>query len=184
VESGSQKTLDAIKKGYKVEQVVKFYSWCQELQIPAGAAFMLGFPGETPRDVADTFEFAQKLPCAWTRFGAYVGFPGSELYEKILQAGLYDARWDDILIARNEYFSASQLYELESAMNRKAKMPQRTLAKKIKIAVTRPERVFEAVAEKINSRRARSRRAKFPHGKPAKPPADFYDLLKRFSDGI
>ena len=183
VESGSQRTLDAAKKGYKPEQVLKFYSWCRELRIPAGASFMLGFPGETPGDLTATYELARKLPCAWTRFGAYIGFPGSELYERTLKEGLYDARWDDILIARNEYFSASQLHALEAAMNGEAKPAPLTLARKMKIALTRPERVFEAAANKISAWRSNSGRAGFSRAQRGETPENFYDLLKRFTGG-
>jgi len=122
VESGSQKILDSIMKGYKVEQVRDFFNWCQELEIPVAACFMLGLPGETAQDILETYELAVNLPAKWVQFATYIGFPKSEIYDKILKNSLWEACWEDVFITRNEHFTSSQLYSLEFAMNRDANM--------------------------------------------------------------
>ncbi len=121
VESGSQRILDKLKKGYSLEQVGSFCESCKDVGIDVGACFMLGFPSETIYDIEKTYNFAISLPVKWVLFATYVGFPGSQLFDEIRERNLWDASWEDILIARNEYFSSSELYELESAMNRDAR---------------------------------------------------------------
>lgn len=122
VESGSQRILDNVCKGITVDQIYRFFGWCRELGISSGACFMLGFPGETAEDMRATFDLAISLPVKWASFATYFGFPRSELYEEIINKSLYEATWEDIYITRNEYFSSSQLYALEAAMNRDAKL--------------------------------------------------------------
>ena len=127
IESGSQKILDNIKKGYTLKQVTDFVEWCHELGIDVGACFMLGFPNETADDIKKTYDFAAELPVKWANFSTYVGFPKSELYEDYLKTSLWESRWEDVLITRNESFTTAQLYQLEKVMNRDlAKIKQKT----------------------------------------------------------
>jgi len=120
VESGSQRILDSIKKGYKSKQVQNFFDWCREVDISTFACFMLGFPGENKEDILETYELATNLPVKRVQFATYVGFPKSEIYEKILRKSLWEAKWEDVLITRNEEFTTNQLYTMETVMNRDA----------------------------------------------------------------
>ena len=120
VESGSQRILDSIKKGYKIKQVQNFFDWCRDVDISTFACFMLGFPGENKEDILETYELAINLPVKRVQFATYVGFPRSEIYDEILKNSLWEARWEDILITRNEKFTTKQLYTMEAVMNRDA----------------------------------------------------------------
>jgi len=120
VESGSPRVLKKIRKGFTVDKVLTFYNWCMDLDIPTYAMFMLGFPGETPEDLRASYELALKLPANNVQFATYCGFPGSELYDKINDGDLVVAKWEDLLICRNEHFTLETLYALEAAMNHEA----------------------------------------------------------------
>lgn len=120
VESGSPRILKKIRKGFTVGKVLSFYEWCRALDIPTHAMFMLGFPGETPDDLRESYELALKLPTNKVQFATYCGFPGSEMYDEIKGGELVVAQWEDLLISHNEYFTLEQLYELEAAMNYQA----------------------------------------------------------------
>lgn len=117
VESGSQRILKKINKGFTVDKILSFYEWCEDLDIPTAAMFMLGFPSETPDDLRASYELALNLPTNKVQFATYCGFPGSEMYEEIKARDLVSAQWEDLLISHNEYFTLEQLYELEAAMN-------------------------------------------------------------------
>ena len=118
VESGCQKTLDSIKKGYSLSDVRRFVKWCNELNIEIGTCYMLGFPDETIEDIRETFNFAKTLEVKWSSFATYFGFPLSELYEELLRNSLWEDKWEDVYIARNKQLTSAQLYYLEAAMNR------------------------------------------------------------------
>jgi radical SAM superfamily enzyme YgiQ (UPF0313 family) len=117
IESGCQKTLDRIKKGYTLEKVYQFVEWCNELCIEVGACYIIGFPGENSEDIIKTFNFASELPVKWSQFATYVGFPKSELYEDYLKNSLWEDKWEDVLITRNEHFTTKQLYAIENKLN-------------------------------------------------------------------
>lgn len=175
VESGSQRILDKVCKGIQVDQVPRFFGWCKELGISAGACFMLGFPGEELDDIRATYELAISLPIKWASFATYFGFPGSELYDEIIERNLYEATWEDIYISRNENFSSAQLYSLEAAMNRDA----RNLLEQNHYQNT------YAVRRKISScyRHLKNRLKNFSKGYiiSARRETKFCDLLKQYS---
>ena len=60
VESGCQKTLDAIKKGTKVEDVEVVLKNSHEVGIKNVIYTMFGFPGETEPDFLETIEFLKR----------------------------------------------------------------------------------------------------------------------------
>ena len=118
IESGSPRILKAIKKGITPGQAKNVFRWCKEVGIEAGAMFMLGFPNETVEDIYQTKELALGLEAKTTGFATYVGFPKSEMYTHCLENKLYEARYGDILIARNENFSFEELLKLEKYLDR------------------------------------------------------------------
>ena len=120
IESGSQRILDYICKGYTKDQIIQFCKWCVKLKIDVGSCFIIGFPSEKEEDIIETFEFAKSLPVRWRSFVSYVGFPGSKIYDEIVEKKLWTDSWEDVLVARNEAFSAEELHRLEKAMNRDA----------------------------------------------------------------
>ncbi len=62
VESGSQRVLDdVINKDLDLHQVVEIASICREIALELGAFFMIGFPGETKKDIETTIDFALML---------------------------------------------------------------------------------------------------------------------------
>lgn len=60
-ESGSQKVLDAMMKGFTVEQVERAAALLRSRGIPIGAFVMLGYPGEERKDVLMTGQLIRKI---------------------------------------------------------------------------------------------------------------------------
>ena len=60
VESGSQKVLNLMKKGYKVEVADRVIKDCGELGINVSALLMVGYPGETEADFEQTLDFVRR----------------------------------------------------------------------------------------------------------------------------
>lgn len=57
LESGSQRVLDLMDKGMKVENAAKFVHLCRKYGIYVHAYVMFAFPGEKPEDIEKTREF-------------------------------------------------------------------------------------------------------------------------------
>ena len=80
-ESGSQRILDAIKKGVKVEQNYKANKILQNRNIEVKAMFMLGFPFETKADIKATVKMIKRMKLVRPSIAFFTPYPGSELYD-------------------------------------------------------------------------------------------------------
>ena len=80
VESGSQRLLDKIHKGIRIEQIKDAFRWSHEAGIETRAYFMLGLPGETRVDSFRTIDFAKELNPDWVQFTLTTPYPGTELF--------------------------------------------------------------------------------------------------------
>lgn len=84
VESGSQAVLDRIvKKNLDLRKVVHSAQMCHEIGLDTGAFYILGFPGETKRDIQKTYDLAFELFRRYkTRPHVNIARPlkGTELY--------------------------------------------------------------------------------------------------------
>jgi anaerobic magnesium-protoporphyrin IX monomethyl ester cyclase len=88
VESGSQKTLDAMRKGITVEQTIRAFSWAREIGLLTVASVILGFPGETKETAWETIKLVEKIQP--DDIGIYVAtpYPGTPLYDNVKEQGL------------------------------------------------------------------------------------------------
>ena len=97
-ESGSQKVLDSMRKGTKVEQVREACRMTQELGMEAGFFILLGYPEETTADIRLTIDFLKEtMPDV---IGTSVAFPikGTEFYERVEDRIIVGENWS----SRNE----------------------------------------------------------------------------------
>ena len=90
LESGSQATLDLMRKQTTVEQGVRTAQVYRDAGIEVAAFFIVGYPGETAVDVEETFAFALGLPLAEISFNVPMPLPGSGLWERL--GGSVDGR--------------------------------------------------------------------------------------------
>ena len=96
IESGNQSLLNAIKKGFTLEQAEKAISNTKKAKIEINASFMLGLPGETKTDSLKTIDFAIKLNPDFAKFNLTVPYPGTELYEQsIKRRTINSAGWSN-----------------------------------------------------------------------------------------
>jgi anaerobic magnesium-protoporphyrin IX monomethyl ester cyclase len=96
VESGSQKMLDAMKKGITLEEVRKAFKATRKVGIKTQAFFLFGLPWETRETAKETIEFAKEIKPDSAQFAIVVPHPGTELYDLCLQKGwLKYESWED-----------------------------------------------------------------------------------------
>src|SRR6266699_496626 len=92
-ESGSQKILDGMRKGTKVEQVREAARMTQELGMQAGFFILLGYPDETTADIRMTIDFLKDTHPDVV--GTSIAFPikGTEFYERVESRIIPDENW-------------------------------------------------------------------------------------------
>lgn len=99
LESANQESLDILKKGFQVEQIIKSIEMTKKIGIAAVGNFILAIPGENQEMVENTIKFAKKLLPDIALFYLPVPYPGSELYQICRKTGglREDALWEDYL---------------------------------------------------------------------------------------
>jgi radical SAM superfamily enzyme YgiQ (UPF0313 family) len=89
-ESGSEVTLKKIKKQISLQKMTSSIRKAKELGIIVKANFVIGFPEETRREIFQTLRYCWRL--AWygvddVNVCQFSPYPGSELFDKLKQAG-------------------------------------------------------------------------------------------------
>ncbi len=83
VESGSQRVLDAIKKGITIEQINAAEKLLRKYNMKWGAFFMVGFPCETKEDMQETLKLMKTLDCTNIIFSIFTPYPGTEAFQEV-----------------------------------------------------------------------------------------------------
>jgi len=90
-ESGSQRILDEIDKGIKVEDIFNAAKVLQERGLRGTFSWIIGFPQEEKEDVMATIKAVRKvseiMPRAVQRLKIYSPYPGSRLYQRTVEKG-------------------------------------------------------------------------------------------------
>ena len=98
-ESGSPDVLESIKKNISLEEMENAVRLCVGTGINATGNFMIGFPNDTRKTIAETVSVAKKMK----KLGAQVGiavltpFPGTYFYEHADELGItiHTKDWDE-----------------------------------------------------------------------------------------
>jgi radical SAM superfamily enzyme YgiQ (UPF0313 family) len=93
VEAGTDEILAMLCKGITVEQVRRAFAWTRGAGIETLAYFMIGSPGERIEHIERTIELACELKPAYAHFAVTTPFPGTALYRRGLDKGLFDDFW-------------------------------------------------------------------------------------------
>jgi radical SAM superfamily enzyme YgiQ (UPF0313 family) len=109
-ESGSQKILDAMDKGTRVEQIYEATRILKKNNIHPSFFIQFGYPGETKEDIKKTIDMINEL-LPW-EIGISVSYPlpGTVFYERVKADLQQKANWTDsdelALMFRNTYAPA------------------------------------------------------------------------------
>jgi len=88
IESGNDKILREIKKGITVKQVREIIAMAKAEGFIVLTYFMMGFIGETYKDVMDTINLAVELDTDYCQFSITIPYPGTTLYKDALERGI------------------------------------------------------------------------------------------------
>jgi len=93
IESGSQRMLDFIKKGIRLEAVAQAVAWTREAGILTLGYFIMGFPTETEETIKETINFSCSLLLDDISIFFLTPFPGTEIYRTTESYGIQDKDW-------------------------------------------------------------------------------------------
>lgn len=89
IESGSQRVLDTLKKGIRIEQIKEAVKWTKEAGMSTKGFFMLGSPGETREDIEMTRRLMLGIELDDALVEYFTPYPGTEVYGKIKDYGTF-----------------------------------------------------------------------------------------------
>ncbi len=106
-ESGSQKILDAMDKGTKVEQIYAATALLKKHGIKPSFFIQFGYPGETKDDIKQTIRMINELLPAEIGISVSYPLPGTLFYERVKSELKEKTNWTDsdelALMFRNTY---------------------------------------------------------------------------------
>lgn len=103
IESGSPRILDMMNKKITVEQARSAAGEAKKLGFLLHGYFMLGYPGETRKEMRATSAFARELPLDWASFTITVPHPLTPLFKTAADAGLAPADyWREYSLGKRE----------------------------------------------------------------------------------
>jgi radical SAM superfamily enzyme YgiQ (UPF0313 family) len=109
-ESGSQKILDAMDKGTKVEQIFEATDLLRKNNIHPSFFIQFGYPGETKQDIIKTIDMINALLPYEIGISVSYPLPGTVFYEKVKAQLEYKSNWTDsdelAMMFRNTYAPA------------------------------------------------------------------------------
>jgi radical SAM superfamily enzyme YgiQ (UPF0313 family) len=80
LESGSDRTLSAMNKGYTADIALSFFRKLKDNGLTFGVSLITGYPGETEKDFADSVEFVTRNKCLIPKIAQinpFVTYPGT-----------------------------------------------------------------------------------------------------------
>lgn len=80
VESGSERILQFLGKGFTREKIIKAFDLCHRVGIKPGAYLIVGVPGETRQDIMDTVSLVERIEPSLLNFSFLTPFPNTSLY--------------------------------------------------------------------------------------------------------
>jgi radical SAM superfamily enzyme YgiQ (UPF0313 family) len=94
-ESGSQKILDAMDKGTRVEQIYEATRLLKRIGVNPSFFIQFGYPGETKDDIVKTINMINELLPYEIGISVSYPLPGTVFYEKVKTQLKEKANWTD-----------------------------------------------------------------------------------------
>jgi radical SAM superfamily enzyme YgiQ (UPF0313 family) len=98
IESGSQRILNFIKKGIKLENIEKALKATKDAGMVTKGYFIIGHPTETRESIQETIDFIQRIDLDIFQMSFMLPLPGTELYSVAAQYGEFKNDWDNMNI--------------------------------------------------------------------------------------
>jgi Fe-S oxidoreductase len=118
VESASERILKVIRKGTAVEKIEQAIKTACELGFDVSLLFVVGTPGETLEDVETSITLARKYPVMKSFFFNLIPFPGTRLYDWVVEHNAFLDSWqvlfnraDEMKLRSRPFFETAEMPE-------------------------------------------------------------------------
>jgi anaerobic magnesium-protoporphyrin IX monomethyl ester cyclase len=147
IESGSQETLDRIKKNITLDQARRTIEKTKNAGIYSHTFFVIGFPWETREMVEETINFIRELNPDFFDINIAFPLPGTELYRICIEENLFEYDGKEPLSYSNSpirtiYLSRNELIELRKRGLRKLYLRPSYIFKTLKKVIFDPSKVL------------------------------------------
>lgn len=126
VESGSNKTLKKVNKGYTREQAIEGVKLIKEFGIQVDMNIIIGFPHENEQDIKDTISLIRELEIP-ANINTFTPYPKSKLYDECVERGLVKGDMDWATFSQHSPYNEF-IQDIDSATFRKLMNEMVTLA--------------------------------------------------------
>lgn len=96
LESGSDRILSAMNKGFTQSEIRERMSWCRDKGLHTTSNWMAMVPGETASDLRKTFQLMTELHDTnllhTLTFSIFRAYPGTRFFEQALELGHYEPK--------------------------------------------------------------------------------------------
>lgn len=107
IESGSNLVLSAMRKQLNIEQIIKQIRMIKGASMDVNGFFIVGYPGESEKDIFRTIDFAKSLPLTRAAFYNFLPLPGTQIYKELSERNeLERIEWDNIFQGDVPYTTA------------------------------------------------------------------------------
>ena len=149
-ESGSSETLKRIKKGATAEDNLRAARMIKDAGIPLFGFFMIGFPWEDRKMIAETEKLIHKIDPDFMELHIATPFYGTELYERCKEYGVltesaFGADAYNPATTGTKYLSAQEIRKIKSGILLRFYMRPQYIARKVSANLSRPVVVLNYV---------------------------------------
>jgi radical SAM superfamily enzyme YgiQ (UPF0313 family) len=119
IESANDRIQRLIKKNLKVGRLNEVLGWAHKYGIETLGFFMLGFPGETVKEIDQTIRFASASHFDEALFSIATPYAGTELNDLVRATGSYEGgqdihdNWEGVVKVRSEEWDYRKLKRLQ-----------------------------------------------------------------------
>ncbi len=132
-ESGSQKILDAMDKGTKVEQIYLASRLLKKQKINVAFFLQFGYPGETREDIQQTINLVMEIMPDDIGVSVSYPLPGTKFYESVKNELTSKSNWtdsDELALMFKNNFPAGFYKELQRYLHKRFRSKQGMMALK------------------------------------------------------
>jgi radical SAM superfamily enzyme YgiQ (UPF0313 family) len=94
IESGDEELLSQHRQKADLDLVADRVREIKRAGLRAKGLFMMGLPGETEESIRRSMRYALSLPLDEMNLTKFTPFPGSPIYRRIRESGVFDEDWD------------------------------------------------------------------------------------------
>ncbi len=119
IESANDRVQKLIKKNLKLNRLNEVLVWARKYNIETLGFFMLGFPGETVREINQTIRYACRSRFDEALFSIATPYAGTELNDLVRAAGAYEPgndvhdEWEGVVRIKSEEWDQKKLKWLQ-----------------------------------------------------------------------